>query len=282
MARVNIENSIYQDIRFSDLQRETVSIDEALGALVRAWSLAQQFYLTTVNDRLIPLDEWERQRIHPAIIKVGLAEVREKGVYVCGAEQQFAWLIQKSNAGRKSAASKAKRKSTPVDSRSTPVNGPQPLPLTLSLTQDNINTNTRGAPAALVEQPPKVNLVAHYCDAWRARYNSNPLISPKVAGQLNRMGKDFGTPKAQALITAYLNMPDSWFVKKLHDVPTLVTNINAISHFVDTGKMVTKGHIKKLEEQVDEAMGPKRKTITEILAEERQQKLLGVDNDSPD
>lgn len=154
MARINIEDSLFKDIRFTDLCLKTQSIDTALGSLVRAWSLAQKWYLT--DDRLIPLSDWKQQRINDLIIDVGLAEVVDNKVRVVGSDTQFAWLIQKSEAGKKSAANKKDRNDDilggPVQHPSTDVNGSQPLTLSLPLTP-SLTTNSNSDSKSLIQSP---------------------------------------------------------------------------------------------------------------------------------
>lgn len=161
MARINIEESLHKDKRFEKLMFKLGSKRMALGALVEAYILAQQFYLTSVNARLIPLDVWSEQEIAPEILECGLAEIRENGVYVCGADEQFAWLIQKSEAGKKSGASRAKKTSerplTSVNSRSTSVNVSEPPSLPPSL-----NTNTVSRVLDTSPPPKKSSAKATY------------------------------------------------------------------------------------------------------------------------
>jgi hypothetical protein len=128
VARINIEDKIYQDNRFTKLLIKLGSKRMALGALVEAWSLAQRFYLCQDNDRLIPKKEWDEQEIAPEIIEVGFAEIREKGVYMHGAEAQFKWLLSCQAKGIRSAEAKA-IKSTSVQPVLTAV---QPLPTSYS------------------------------------------------------------------------------------------------------------------------------------------------------
>lgn len=99
MARINFEDSIWKDVRFCELQIKLQNIDKAIGCLVRAWVVAQKWYLT--NEKTIPLEEWKKQRLPDELFEVGLAELKDNGVWICGADQQFNWLKQKSEAGRK-------------------------------------------------------------------------------------------------------------------------------------------------------------------------------------
>lgn len=99
MARINIEDSIYRDGRFGELMIKCGSLDMAIGKLVRAWSLAQKWYLK--NDRMIPISEWDKQRMDYLIIEVGLADKIGNFIRMRGADEQFKWLLQRSDAGRR-------------------------------------------------------------------------------------------------------------------------------------------------------------------------------------
>lgn len=89
-----------------------------------------------------------------------------------------------------------------------------------------------------------------YCDAWHARYSTSPIITGKAAGQIKQLVKDLGSAKAIDLINAYLDMPDQWFITKRHDIPTLITNLNSVGQFMDTGRLITR----KDTQQVDSAV----------------------------
>lgn len=188
MARINVEDSLYKDIRFVMLIGKLGSLEFALGAMVRAWSLAQEHYLNETNDRLIPLNEWQRQLIRNEIIDVGLAEKRDHGIYVVGSFEQFDWLIQRQSAGKRSGESRRAKKEenasndpvehplTPVQrplseplKKGTPVNGSEPLPLTLSLshTLNNNNNNNTNSVVAVDELEPV--------------FKTNPLLAEVVS-----------------------------------------------------------------------------------------------------
>lgn len=99
MARINIEDSIYKDRRFYDLLLKMGDIDKTYGVLVRTWLVAQKWYLKP--ERMIPATEWAKQLITEAVIEVGFAERVGDFVRVCGADEQFAWLVQRVEAGKK-------------------------------------------------------------------------------------------------------------------------------------------------------------------------------------
>lgn len=159
MARINVEDSLLTDQRFLDLAIKLGSVQHALGAMVWAWRQGQKHYLSVDTDRCIPFDEWEKQRCEHAIITVGLAIKREKGIWIVGADKQFAWLEQRKIAGEKSAKSRKKspkscqRSSTVVEKTGLKVNGSEPLSSFLSSLSSNLNLNLpKSALSNLVER----------------------------------------------------------------------------------------------------------------------------------
>lgn len=101
MARINIEDSLFKDARFLDLCISCGDKQKALGALVWAFMVAQKYYLNQKTDRLIPIKEWEKQGCDNKLIAVGFAEEKNGMIYVKGSEKQFAWLMQRQEAGKK-------------------------------------------------------------------------------------------------------------------------------------------------------------------------------------
>ncbi len=103
-------------------------------------------------------------------------------------------------------------------------------------------------------QPPEsaAPVIAAYCDFWKARYKAekSPPILPQHAKQVKQLVGQVGTDGAVRLIEAYLKMPDSWFVTKRHDIPTMMGNLNAITQFVETGKLITRAETRQLDAAV--------------------------------
>lgn len=105
MARLNIEDSLYKDPDFLKLIAKTGNYYEALGLVVAAFSLAQKYWL---EHKCIPEKHWHKD--FEPLIDVGLAErpFGSRSVLVRGSEKQFAWIEQKSKAGKKSSNNKLK------------------------------------------------------------------------------------------------------------------------------------------------------------------------------
>ena len=105
MARINVEDDLFTDPRFLELVTLLKNRAEALGSLIFAWRVAQKNYK---DGGLISKEDWKKQKLNSKIIEVGLAVETENGIYLCGSNDQFAWLNQKSNAGKKSGESRRK------------------------------------------------------------------------------------------------------------------------------------------------------------------------------
>lgn len=97
MARINIEDSIFNDGRFKALEIKHGPII-SIGIVVTAFKMAQTYWL---KDRsLIPYSEFIFNPIFEDMLTVGLAEKRENGVYIRGSEEQFAWIAQRQKASK--------------------------------------------------------------------------------------------------------------------------------------------------------------------------------------
>ena len=287
MARINIDDSIYKDVRFVELVGKTGGLNQALGALVRAWGVGQKYWAR--DKGLIPSKVWKSQKLDDSIIEVGLAEQRDDGVYIRGSAKQFGWLLQKVEAGRKGGQSKsANTKSNKTieeasvrqasakrtSSAAKPLTLTPSLPLSSSSNSDSRSTSKESknysvgakSKSSHIEQPaldleivesekPKKGseAVALYCREYKERYKNYPLVKGKAAGQLNTLFKDLGFEKFEILVKAYIKMLDHNFVKNHHDVTGLVLNINKIWNFAQTGKMFTNTQLNQLDKDLTHA-----------------------------
>lgn len=154
MARVNTEDGLTADYRFRKLTRLLGNEDTACGMLNRFWRIAQDFWGQEMT--LMPWDIFEGEGFQP-ILECGLAEKRDDGIYAKGAEEHFAWYLQKCQASKKGVETRKKNREAnpgqPEDPfRSTgtpaPVN-PLSLPpsLSLSLNTKNYSVGGEGANA---------------------------------------------------------------------------------------------------------------------------------------
>lgn len=265
MARINIEDKIYKDNRFTELCIRLGSKWAALGALVDAWSLAQEYVTPETPDAPIPLEKWRERRACEHIITEGLAAIVDgpqgQVVIVEGAVRQFEWLVSAQLKGRMSGKRRAglnpaRKKTNPAEPLSSSL-----LSLSSSLfpqTLDNFkkeeeliqrtpDENLPFAPAS--GGGPKFNPVAFYCDCYKLRYRHKPVIRPKEAGILNKLAKDLGLEKFKRLMRGYIELNDAWLVKQAHPVNLISGKLNEISRLLETGQVVYREQMREADKE---------------------------------
>lgn len=90
-------------------------------------------------------------------------------------------------------------------------------------------------------------LIAHWCDEYRAVYGSKPPLPGKQVGVLRRLHKDFGLEQAKLYLEAYLRIKEQWYVKKRHSLDQLENNLNAVEQFISNGKIITSKTAQQIE-----------------------------------
>lgn len=149
MARINVEDSIYKDPRFIDLiVRSGGCLDRALGIMVRTWTVAQEFYLRPSG--MVPLKVWNDRRIPMSVVEAGLAEIVGDFVRVKGDHEQFKWLKQRSDAGRKNIEEFNQRPSTTDDGRPSSSSSSFSFSSSDSDSFSNSKTKTRKKPKSAI------------------------------------------------------------------------------------------------------------------------------------
>lgn len=66
MARINVDESLFKDNRFNELCISLKSSAMAVGALVQAWLVAQEYWKN--SDEGIPKPAWKKLRLNNEII----------------------------------------------------------------------------------------------------------------------------------------------------------------------------------------------------------------------
>ena len=98
------------------------------------------------------------------------------------------------------------------------------------------------------EKPNKSGeVIAEYCIAWKKRYKTSPTLTGAQVGQITRLLKDMSSDKLKALLNAYLQMNDTWFIRKRHDLICFQQNLQAIAHFSDTGAVITNTKLQQMD-----------------------------------
>lgn len=120
MARISIDDELHADARFKRLVRKLSNEDQAIGLLYRFWRLAQDHWADDCG--LMPIAEFEAEDFRP-LAEVGFAELKEDGYYAAGAEERFAWYLQKCKASKAGVKARSvNRNQAPVNRNTSPVN----------------------------------------------------------------------------------------------------------------------------------------------------------------
>lgn len=299
MARINLEECWWSDPRRMKLLLKIGFAADS--AAVNMWRTAQEFW--GKERGLIPKSVFDKLEYAEELIAAGLADVREGSVYVRGSSEHLEWLIEKRElareAGKKGGAASAKARAekygstvphnasndkTSKQNRSNAeAESSEPKPSysysgsgSGSGSEDLGTLPSEGEKKRSGKKPPPPGtsvVISAYCDAWKESYKSekSPRVFGKDAGMLATLTNELGSETAVLYVQAYLQMPDTWFLTKRHDVPTLMANINAITQYIETGKMVTRSVLKEIEEKVDQTQRPER-SIADIMADEEARK----------
>lgn len=106
MARINLEDKLFNDGRFQSLEAKHGKII-ALGVMVLAFKMAQTYWLK--DKQLIPESEFLFNPIFQDLLNVGLAEKRDGGIYIRGSDEQFEWWFRGQEKCKKMNEKKKKK-----------------------------------------------------------------------------------------------------------------------------------------------------------------------------
>lgn len=302
MARINVEDSLWSDARFLKLCAKLGDEFRAVGVIVLAWKLAQKFWCPDRSP--ISNEAFFDAGLPEELISSGLALRTEDGIMMRGSEEHFKWWFERREAGKKGGEAAKKSRSEAAEaelhlssssaiaelhlgSSTAQANHQQKVPSSSfsfsgSKKRKERKKNTgeppekSGAPENLPQnsaaQKTGRDLVAVYCECWQKTYRSkkSPVIMPHHGKMLKDLGLRAGAA-AEQMIRAFLAMPDTWFVTKRHDIPTLMSNLNAVTQFIETGMMVSKSQLRDTDEKLDEVFGPPAPRIQDILAQQEEQ-----------
>jgi hypothetical protein len=109
--------------------------------------------------------------------------------------------------------------------------------------QKSFDLETAIAPTESV--PIGKHLVGFYCELWEKRYGTSASFMPHHAKALKVLGESQGLQKTKELLEAYFIMPDTWVIKKRHDIMTFVNSLSQVSAFKESGKIVTNAEMKE-------------------------------------
>lgn len=181
MARISFDDKIYKDQRFVELTLKLSSTETAIGALVRAWSVAQEYWKKDCS--LIPFDVWKKQKLNDVLIDVGLAVSKDTGFYMVGSKDHFDWLLKSVQSGKKGGRPKKEPASSEFNNLGeTPSKGSKrvsnliPIPIPIEESKDSSEERVSpGAPPF-----PSVEKIDQLCQAWNQIVTSLPKVKSSI------------------------------------------------------------------------------------------------------
>jgi hypothetical protein len=266
MPRLNIEDTWWTDPRRYQLARLVGSKRTADGLMLEAWLLAQSFWGN--GRKKIPLMAFLEITDNQFIFDCDLAVKHGGFVYVRGTRQYHEWyatLKESSAKGGKLGGKRPKRKQSGSRAEAESLTLTPTLTLTLKEKNEIEDRSAMGIAPQEAPPSPSSKFIGSYVKAYQAKYGAKarPDLGGKTQGGIKRLLADTPVERACDMIQVYLQMDDAWFKTKAHDFETFAQNLTKIGLALDTGREI----------------GKKRKTISEMLAEEEQTKkgqvLLG-------
>lgn len=271
MARINIETSIYRDPEFQELLIKVGDRLRAKGMLQEFWERAQEQWFP--HRKLVPMSVIEKLGLHQ-LIEVGLAEIRDGGVYARGSEKAFAWLFEASEKGRKggkaSAAKRKKKKSdqpvsttceAQVKQGSTSVNPSEASLLSSpSSLLSSLVSNSEKSPSGMGElalPTPQENLpepkkskfsestrakmqafIAAYAKGYQGKYKGPPegLRDKAIIGKIGHWIEHVPQERACQLVEVYLQIDYQPIANSQHDLWQFFRHLNRIGNALNSGQ----------------------------------------------
>lgn len=87
----------------------------------------------------------------------------------------------------------------------------------------------RGGDLPVPTATPARELIAAYCDAFKARHGIFPVVDGKTAGLAKYVLQAVPLEKAKLMVQAYLQMDDPWFKTRFHDFDTFRGNLSKVA-----------------------------------------------------
>ena len=252
MARINIEDSIFKDDRFINLCIAAGGRIQGIGTLCCLWIEAQKHYL---KNKEIPNSEWIKSGLPEFLINTGWAERTSTGVRTRGQDEQFSWLIQKSNAGKSSSKKKTKNLKQNTERTLDKIpNGIQrgrtatepPFSLLSSpslspaLTHSSILKSSEGVAKRSPPEPTLGSRIFNeYSAAYQERWGKPPVRNATVNGQCTNLGKRLGE-EAISVARFYVFHNKAFYVQSCHPIGLLLKDAEGLHTQWVTNKQVTR------------------------------------------
>lgn len=262
MARINIEEEAWKRLyRLAEIMG--ISVRESIGTLGCLWGNSQDQIRThgTRNEilewaSLFGISDSDSEKWISGLEKAKFISLDKNDLYkIHGNDSQIESRISRIDRSRKGAKALMKKvkqikaleaglKRSPSGQQagSNALNAIQGITLQGNAIQSNSEQgiSIQDSSTQKKENPKKANaFIVRYCENFKFRYGSNPVIKGKESGIAKRLAKDLSEEKISLYLDAYFQMPDAYVVKAKHPLSLLETKFNEVTVFAHSGNFMT-------------------------------------------
>jgi hypothetical protein len=255
MARIDIEDQFFDDV--GAVAARMGDLDKAHGQAIRLLRWAQ---MQIKSDKPTTLDEFKRKGFSEALAPE-FVTIDGDLVRVRGADNHFAWLKKKQDAGREGGKksgearrSKSKQTEARPSKRSKSKQTEGSFSSSSSSSSSFSGSSTSKVPTEPTASGAANDFIAAYCQRFKIRWGVNPPIQGKDAGIAGRLAKGLSAEKRDLYLDAYFSMPDAWIVKAKHPINLFETKLNEISVFAQSGEFHTQRQAREADSSATNAM----------------------------
>lgn len=253
MARINIEDCWWTDPRRERLSILVGSPLLADAVVIRAWRIAQEFWGN--EQGLIPKHVFHTIEASSKLIEANLAEERKDGFYIRGSSQYLDWLVSRRRAAKAGGLKSAQERSKKAKQKETKVIQTQP---SSSYSSSSSGSNSVSG-STYLQKPEKAKekanrFIAAYCERFKLRWKTNPVIKGKEAGIAKRLTKEIPETKQELYLDAFFALPDAWLVKAKHPLSAFDLKLNEVSVFAETGNFHTQRQVRQADDSATNAL----------------------------
>lgn len=126
---------------------------------------------------------------------------------------------------------------------------------------------------------PASRTVGYYCELFKERHGSAPVVRGKESGILKNLLKDISENELRRLLLAYFAMPNSNFIQKRHELGIFSVSIQAIKVFADSGKFMTMTAVRDTDREIQQRI--EQQDGWENMDPERKAQFLSNFDDAP-
>ena len=209
-----------------------------------------------------------------------LTELRERGYaeYTRHADGKTDWVIRDEPMNAASDnADEGKPHTDKPDLDKPDLDNTDVLIRTESSTITDVKQRTEvdARERAVVEIPNEskltsVNVWLAYQQAYRKRYQIDPLRNARVNTLLLKLAREIGEADAVRLVEYYVSHDNHFYVKKRHDIGVLVSDAQAVYTDMMIGEQMTQAQASKIDAKAGRGQRY-RKVIEEYQAQEDAQ-----------